>query len=155
MKRLPRPAEWTTRPSLPAFIQVPLFEDCTKPVGLDESAALRPMPAPAAPKRRKKGVQAMRVCVWCGEKKSIEYMRHPLSSRGATPSTCHDCREANPTLGWCDYHGGPHDKSMFTPVSTRPIGIYNHCILAESEKASNERNLPPRRCASCLEELTS
>ena len=96
----------------------------------------------------------MRVCAWCGEKKSIEYMRHPLSSRGVTPSTCHDCREANPTLGWCDYHGGPHDKSMFTPVS-RPIGIYNHCILAESEKASNARNLPPRRCASCLEELTT
>ncbi|MGM0931151.1 MAG: endonuclease domain-containing protein [Actinomycetota bacterium] len=99
-------------------------------------------------------VLSVHVCAWCGKKKPIKEMRHPDSSRGPTPSTCHECREANPTLGWCDYHNEPHGRERFTPVG-RPIGIDNRCVLSESEMASLSRELPPRVCVSCDTELTT
>lgn len=76
-------------------------------------------------------------------------MRHPLASRGPTPSTCHSCRESHPDLGWCDFHGQPHERGKFTPRSDRPIGHDAICVLGTSEKASAKRELPPIACAAC------
>ncbi|MBG6226339.1 hypothetical protein IWX63_002929 [Arthrobacter sp. CAN_A2] len=120
----------------------------------EEHGESRMSAVPRPPKRRGKHIQPVKICVWCGEKKAIELMRHPASSRGKTPSTCHQCREANPKLAWCDYHQTPHDRSRFSP-NKRPIGIESTCTLAESEQASLARALPPRVCVSCQQELTT
>lgn len=99
--------------------------------------------------RKPKQAVRMATCAWCGERKPISDMRHPESSRGKTPSTCHACRTANPDLAWCDAHGEPHDRTRFTPTPGRPIGVANICVAAESEKASARRDLPPITCAAC------
>lgn len=105
------------------------------------------------PSRRRKPLSVSE-CAWCGTRKPLSEMRHPLSSRGKTPSTCHACRESHPHLGWCDFHGGPHPRSAF-PVTNRPIGILNICNDAVAYKAAAERDAPPRRCPACLEERES
>ncbi|MFF2244261.1 endonuclease domain-containing protein [Arthrobacter sp. NPDC058130] len=159
MRRLPRRSRTSANSDIEAAktapIQLTLFPaemEAAEPI--DTAAAATPNVAGRRPRRRKKLVQSVKVCVWCGGKKPIEEMRHPLSSRGQTPSTCHACREAHPDLGWCDYHNEPHDRELFPQVN-RPIGISNRCILAESEKVSNARGLPPITCVSCNEELTT
>lgn len=91
----------------------------------------------------------MATCVWCGTKKPLSKMRHPDSSRGKSPSTCHECREANPELGWCDFHGEPHPRSKFPATPHRPIGIANECKEAAVIKASRARGHDPITCASC------
>lgn len=105
--------------------------------------------------RKPKRDVRMATCAWCGERKRISEMRHPDSSRGPTPSTCHACRTAHPSLGWCDFHQEPHPRDRFTPVPSRPIGYNFRCVAAESELASNKRELPPIRCAACAEERSS
>lgn len=94
------------------------------------------------------------VCVWCGERKPINEMRHPDSSRGKTPSTCHACRLAHPDVSWCDFHNEPHPKSQFVQTD-RPIGVRNSCIASESLKASRKRDLRDLRCVSCGEHSES
>ena len=93
----------------------------------------------------------MASCAWCGERKPIGQMRHPSSSRGKTPSTCHACREANPDFGWCDFHGKSHPKGEFPITPNRPIGIANDCKAAVVAKASRKRGHEPLRCLSCGE----
>lgn len=102
----------------------------------------------------KRRVERFSTCVWCGEKKPIRLMRHPSSSRGKTPTTCHSCREKNPELGWCDFHQEPHPKSEFTP-NNRPIGIDNRCVSANSYIISQKRALKPIECMSCRSEKDS
>lgn len=75
-------------------------------------------------------------------------MRHPLSSRGKTPSTCHACREANPETAWCDFHRAVHPIAEF-PVNDRPIGIENICRQANSHRVSIRRGHAPIECVSC------
>ena len=91
----------------------------------------------------------MAQCAWCGERKPISEMRHPDSSRGKTPSTCHSCRESHPDEAWCDFHATAHSRSKFTPLPNRPIGFSNICVAATSIKASKKRGLDPKRCYSC------
>lgn len=87
-------------------------------------------------------------CAWCGERKTIDKMRHPASSRGKTPSTCHACREAHPNEAWCDFHNTAHTRDEF-PVVDRPIGVLNICDDAVAYKAAEKRARPPRHCAAC------
>jgi len=101
----------------------------------------------AVQKRRKPA--SMSSCAWCGERKPIEAMRHPASSRGKTPSTCHACRVAHPDESWCDHHGRPHPKSQFPVRSDRPIGLDNRCREAVSYLAAMRRGKPNRVCPSC------
>lgn len=88
-------------------------------------------------------------CAWCGERKPIAEMRHPLSSRGKTPSTCHQCRLGHPEQGWCDHHGKAHAREAFGVRGDRPIGIDNVCKAAMSYKAAAKRAKPARTCPSC------
>lgn len=101
--------------------------------------------------RKPKRAVRMAECSWCGERKPIDEMRHPQSSRGPTPSHCQSCRDAHPDLAWCDFHGEPHDRSRFTPLPSRPIGVGAICVQAESQKASAKRALPPITCVACHE----
>lgn len=78
-------------------------------------------------------------------------MRHPTSSRGKTPATCHECREANPDLGWCEFHKEPHPKGQFKATPGRPIGIHHECRDAQSYRAAAKRARPGRTCVACLE----
>lgn len=99
--------------------------------------------------RQPKREQRMATCAWCGGRKPISEMRHPVSSRGPTPSHCQACRDAHPGQAWCDHHATAHDRSRFTPRPSRPIGVGSICVLAESEKASGRRDLPPIACPAC------
>lgn len=99
--------------------------------------------------RKPKRALRMATCAWCGQRKSIDLLRHPLSSRGPTPSHCQSCRDEHPDLAWCDFHGGPHAKSEFTPRPNRPIGVGSVCVAAESQKASVKRGLPDVTCVCC------
>lgn len=97
----------------------------------------------------------MAQCAWCGDRKPISEMRHPESSRGKTPSTCHACRESHPNEAWCDFHKEAHSRRKFTAIPHRPIGVNNICIAAESVKASRKRGLDPIECVSCDRKLES
>lgn len=101
-------------------------------------------------RRPKKDVR-IATCSWCHERKPISEMRHPNSSRGKTPSTCHECREAHPNEGWCDFHDQSHPRSEFRTAPNRPIGIANECRNAAVVKASRGRGHDPIECASCRE----
>lgn len=96
----------------------------------------------------RKASSFLRTCVWCGAEKNIQEMRHPESTKGKAPTTCHACREAHPGEGWCDFHNEPHPKSDFTPNS-RPIGIRNTCVSSQSYLASIERGTEDLTCESC------
>lgn len=100
-------------------------------------------------------VASIHECAWCGLRKPIAEMRHPSSSRGKTPSTCHQCRVANPELGWCDDHQVPHAISEFPVDRSRPIGRLNICRAAVAKRAASKRGAPPRTCKSCSRELPS
>ena len=76
-------------------------------------------------------------------------MRHPLSSRGPTPTTCHACRASHPNLGWCDYHKEPHARERFSEID-RPIGILNICKDAVAYQVAAKRGKSGRECPSCL-----
>lgn len=105
--------------------------------------------------KRQKKPPAFAPCAWCGERKPISEMRHPSSSRGKTPSTCHACREAHPHLGWCDDHGEPHPVSEFPVDRSRPIGRLNICRDAVAYRAAQKRAKPTRTCVSCSRERDS
>src|SRR5690625_4308894 len=98
----------------------------------------------------RKGSTKTAGCAWCGERKPLNLMRHPLSSRGPTPSTCHACRVAHPGESWCDFHGGPHPIGRF-PTVDRPIGILNVCHDGAAYAAAAKRAKPPRSCVVCEE----
>ena len=98
--------------------------------------------------RKPKQLRRMASCAWCGQRKPIEEMRHPDSSRGKTPSTCHECRTSNPNESWCDFHGQTHPKSEFR-TNARPIGVEANCRRAEVIKASRSRGHAPIACVSC------
>lgn len=87
-------------------------------------------------------------CAWCGQRRPLQEMRHPLSSKGKAPSVCQRCRDENPDMGWCDVHQVPHPRSAFTVVN-RPIGINNICKAALSARASEKRGHAPITCVSC------
>lgn len=82
-------------------------------------------------------------------------MRHPKSSRGKTPSTCHACREGHPGLGWCDDHGQAHPIEAFPVDRTRPIGRLNICRDAYAYRVAQKRAKPQRTCVSCLRDRDS
>lgn len=96
----------------------------------------------------------MHECAWCLQRKTLTEMRHPASSKGKSPSTCHQCRELRPDLAWCDYHGESHSKSEF-PLTDRPTGVNNVCRRARSIKASAKRDHDPITCVSCKSEMAS
>ena len=104
--------------------------------------------------RKPKQPQRMAECVWCGERKPINEIRHPLASKGKAPSTCHACREAHPDLGWCDFHNEAHPRDRFQAVPP-PIGILNICPAAASIKASRARGHAPILCVCCGDERES
>ena len=81
-------------------------------------------------------------------------MRHPDSSRGKSPSTCHACRIAHPAESWCDFHNAAHPRDQFRPDG-RPIGVMNICRAALSARASQVRGHAPIACISCGELLES
>lgn len=91
----------------------------------------------------------MATCIWCGQHKPIDQMRHPLASRGKTPSTCHACREAHPEQSWCDFHGEPHGVDRFQIIPKRPVKYLNICKEATSYNASAKRAKPTRECQAC------
>lgn len=91
----------------------------------------------------------MAQCAWCGTRKPITAMRHPSSSRGKTPSTCHACREAHPHEAWCDHHERPHKRDAFQAIPHRPIGVLNICKDAVAYNAAAKRAKPHRDCPSC------
>lgn len=76
-------------------------------------------------------------------------MRHPTSSRGKTPSTCHACRIAHPGEAWCDDHEEPHAIGRFPVDRTRPIGHPSICRDAIAYRAAQKRAKPARTCVSC------
>lgn len=86
--------------------------------------------------------------------KPISEMRHPASSRGQTPTTCHACRSSHPGLAWCDDHGEPHPIDRF-PETNRPIGVLNICDDAVAFRAAAKRTTPDRECPSCRQMLAS
>lgn len=106
-------------------------------------------------KRRSQKPTAFAMCAWCGARKPISEMRHPSSSRGKTPSTCHQCRTEHPDLGWCDDHASPHPIEQFPVDRSRPIGRMNICRDAVAYRAAQKRAKPQRRCVSCLRERDS
>lgn len=90
-------------------------------------------------------------CAWCGERKALAEMRHIVSSKGKSPSTCRSCREAHPGQSWCDAHGEPHPVDRFrTHPAPRP-GYRNVCNEANELQKSRLRALPPRLCVACNE----
>lgn len=93
-------------------------------------------------------------CSWCGARKPVDLMRHPLSSRGPTPSTCHACRESHPDESWCDFHNAAHPAGAF-PVVDRPIGLLNICHVAVAFNAAAKRGSPQRVCDVCGESRDS
>lgn len=95
-----------------------------------------------------------KACAWCGQRKTIDQLRHPRSSRGKTPSTCHACRESHPDLAWCDFHKEPHPRAQF-PTTTRPIGVLNICDDAVAYKAASVRDQPTKDCPACSRTLES
>lgn len=93
------------------------------------------------------------LCAWCGEKKPIAEMRHPASSRGKAPSTCHTCRESNPALSWCDFHGEPHAVGKFVAYEPPRRGYWNICRDAYSHKRSIRKGDDAGlRCPACGEQ---
>ena len=104
---------------------------------------------------RKTKPASVHECAWCGRRKPIQEMRHPDSSRGPTPTTCHACREAHPDLGWCDFHEAAHPKDWFQKHRTRPIGIYNKCKDAQAYLIAKRRAKPHRWCPGCESERES
>lgn len=98
--------------------------------------------------KRRSYPQAVAACAWCGERKPLALLRHPSSSRGKTPTTCHACREAHPDESWCDHHKKPHPRSAF-PTTKRPIGLLNICDDAAAYLAASRRDKPSRICPSC------
>lgn len=105
----------------------------------------------AAPRRP----TAFATCAWCAERKPIAEMRHPNSSRGKTPTTCHACRIAHPELGWCDDHGQTHPIETFPVDRSRPIGRLNICRDAYAYRVAQKRTQPRRTCVSCGDERDS
>ena len=103
----------------------------------------------------RKRPQMMSTCMWCGVHKPIDQMRHPASSRGKTPSTCHSCRESHPDESWCDYHNCAHPRSAFTVTPRRPLGVLNICHDAAAYQAAEKRAKPTRTCLSCGREQES
>ena len=97
----------------------------------------------------------MATCVWCGLHKPITELRHPASSRGKTPSTCHSCRELHPDQAWCDFHNWPHPREHFQATPKRPLGVLNICHDASAYLAAAKRSQPYRTCPSCHEERES
>jgi hypothetical protein len=111
--------------------------------------------AGVVPNRYTQGVSSVRTkplsvagCAWCGKRKPLPLMRHPDSSRGKTPSTCHDCRTRHPAEAWCDHHGCAHPRSQF-PTTRRPIGVLNICHDAVALLAARKRANPAIQCVSC------
>lgn len=102
--------------------------------------------------RKPKREVRMAQCAWCGERKPISLMRHPDSSRGKTPASCHACREAHPDQAWCTFHNEPHPKDQFTPVADRPIGVNPTCVQAATVSNSRKLQLPVRTCITCQQE---
>lgn len=92
----------------------------------------------------------MATCAWCDERRPISLMRHPDSSRGKTPATCHACREAHPDQAWCTVHNQPHPRGMFTTID-RPIGVNPSCVQATTTYNSRKLALPLQKCATCGE----
>lgn len=97
----------------------------------------------------------MALCAWCGQRKPITEMRHPTSSRGKTPSTCHACRQSHPNESWCDHHAQAHSRDRFQPTPSRPIGVLNICKDAVAYVAATKRAAPDRACPSCRERRES
>lgn len=52
-------------------------------------------------------------CLWCGETKTSTEMKGRAGVRGKPPATCADCRDANPELRWCAFHGRPCAAARF------------------------------------------
>lgn len=123
-----------------------ILNDCDRPFFGRDYCSYHYYKIIRAPRR-----QAMRMtlCPWCDERKNSHLFRHPTSSRGKSPTTCNDCRDENPDQAWCDFHGEPHEKSAFSPVPHRPLGVGNECIRAMSIKASRKRGHDPITCVSC------
>lgn len=104
--------------------------------------------------QKRRGSVKSAACAWCGERKPLNLIRHPLSSRGPTPSTCHACRESHPDEAWCDFHGMAHPRSDFPAVS-RPIGVLNICDAAVAYTQATKRAKPDRTCVACGREQES
>lgn len=88
-------------------------------------------------------------CAWCGVQRSIAEMRHPVASKGKAPSTCQACRDLNPGLSWCDFHGSPHEVSEFTAYGPNRPGYWPSCRVAAELRKSRKRNLRLIDCPAC------
>lgn len=98
---------------------------------------------------RQKKVSAYAMCAWCGIRKPLPEMRHPSSSRGKTPTTCHSCRQSHPEQGWCDDHQAAHPIDAFPIARSRPIGRLNICHDAVALRHAQVRAKPHRTCMAC------
>lgn len=88
-------------------------------------------------------------CAWCGTRKPIAEMRHPLSLKGKAPSTCHRCRESNPTQSWCDFHTEPHEVALFVAYEAPRVGYWNICRKGFAHKRSQRQGHAGRPCPAC------
>lgn len=109
------------------------------------------------------------LCLWCKAQKPREEMRGRRGGTGPVPSTCFDCRIANPTLSWCKHHDEPHPLDRFHMQNGRPdllcmaaaYEVYGKPTTqtcpwcgerktnAEMKGASGVKGYPPATCASC------
>lgn len=87
-------------------------------------------------------------CGWCGATKSHADMRGGEIVGGAVPSTCADCRAANPGLRWCNYHKCAHGFDAFViDRNGDPQGKY----CREARTLLYGEKLPARTCVNCQE----
>lgn len=100
---------------------------------------------------RKRRPAKLYTCPWCGERRTIDEMRNLGSGKGKAPSTCRACREANPRLSWCAFHGEPHGISRFVAYDPPRPGYWNICRDAYSHKRSLRNSAATRQCPTCAE----
>ena len=81
-------------------------------------------------------------CPWCGEFRSREEMRGRVGGTGPVPCTCQRCRDDNPDLAWCKYHGVAHPITDFPRREGRGPEAMCHRAAYEKYEAPDTRVCP-------------
>lgn len=88
---------------------------------------------------------SIRICEWCNSERTAEEMRYEGTSNGMIPKTCRQCRDGNPSLSWCTYHGQPHDRGEFVKHANARNGLDFTCKRVKQLY----RDVKHLTCVSC------
>lgn len=112
----------------------------------------------------------LRLCLWCDQWKPEDEMRSgPKGLEGRPTSICRGCRDGNPGLSWCKFHGEAHPIERFHCQGGKPelicmaaaYQVYEKpslqtCVVcgetktnAEMKGKSGVRGSPPPFCHDC------